>query len=316
MTANPPSTSVPQELRSLGALLLVDGLLGIWLRLHTPNAFSLYSAAHVPLVGIGGLAWGFLPDDSKKSLGIFVQQVLRLRFVVPVVLVVGLLLLIVSLFLSTVVITTVDPALATTVAIVAGRQESPNTAALTAAESIRLNRLTTPVYRTKVILPVGRSVWLYTPTRVLFRNLTLVPWRPTAVQYPDDFVPMVTIAVLPADSVVTRLQDRDVRLILLDSDPRGDTLATVNLLDHGYLIAFADVVRPSAEVVARWREKLTPAHADFMLKRWQNADSVRARRPLRMDDVIYWQARSAAGAILWSGKLKLKREVEDLYLGS
>ena len=162
-------------------------------------------------------------------------------------------------------------------------------AALAAAESFRLNRLTTPVYRTMGILPVGRSVWLYTPTRVLFRNISLVPWRPTAVQYPDDFVPMVTIAVLPADSILTLLQDGGVRLLLLDGDPRGDTLATTSLLDHGYLIAFADVARPTAEVIARWRETLTPANADFILKRWRSADSVRARRPLRLGDVVYWQ---------------------------
>ncbi len=316
MTAIAPGSSVPQELRSLGALLLVDGLLGIWLRLHTPGAFSLYSAAHVPLVGIGGLAWGFLPDDSKKSLGLLVQQALRVRAVTAIVLVVGVLLLIASLFLSSVVITTVDPASATTVTIVAGRQESPNMAALTATESVRLNRLTTPVYRTMGILPVGRSIWLYTPTRVLFRNLTLVPWRPSAVQYPDDFVPMVTIAVLPADSVLTLLQDGEVRLLLFDGEPRGDTLATAKLLDHGYLIAFAEVVRPTAEVIARWRETLTPAHADFMLKRWRSADSVRARRPLRVGDVVYWQARSSTGTVLWSGKLTLKHDVEDLYVGS
>ena len=64
-----------------------------------------------------------------------------------------------------------------------------------APPQIRLSRLTSSRSELLWIRPTGQRVWLYSPTHVLFRDTSLVPWIPVHLQYPQDFRSMAAVAV-------------------------------------------------------------------------------------------------------------------------
>lgn len=310
------SVSLPPEFRALAALVAIDLLAGVWVQLHRERLLSILYLAQVPGVGVGGLAWGFLPDARKSQFGEWLAERLRRPGVFLGSVGVGVAALLLSAFRSTIVLSAVNPEVSSTVLLVQGRQERPDSVAVARSDSLRLNRLTTPVYHSLWIWPWGRQVWLYSRTSVSFRDWKVYPWIPLRLQYPDDFVPMAAVAVLPAPSTLMHLHDAGIRLVLRDRDGT-DTVAVETLDEHGFLAAFAPPGPLPPEVRARWRQALSAIDPDTsfvnpVLRRWEAGDWIRTRRPLQKGDSLTWEIRAAAGAALASGRLGLNDAVVDL----
>src|SRR3989442_11862288 len=71
------SVPLPPEFRALAALVAIDLLAGVWVQLHRERLLSILYLAQVPGVGVGGLAWGFLPDARKSQFGEWIAERLR-----------------------------------------------------------------------------------------------------------------------------------------------------------------------------------------------------------------------------------------------
>ncbi len=320
--SRPPRPELPAEVRALALLAVIDLLLGVWLRLQHAKGLSTFYLTHLPVLGLGALGWGFLPKDRKERTELWVADLLAARGARPALWAIGGALLALGLVRSSVVVIAVDPSVSTTVSVVDGQQARPDSGAVTRSRTLRLNRLTTPARLPRWIPPTGRRVWLYTPTTVSFRDHRAFPWLPAKLQYPDDFVPLATLAVLPADTVLSKLATDLHRLIVLAGEGLTDTVAQGPLGEHGSLVAFFGPPPLSAGTRARWGDKLDASLPDtetvsFMVGRWEQAwlpeNRVQARRPLQLSEALTWRVTSAAG-VAASGEVKLTDVVTDLYL--
>jgi len=318
----PPRPELPAEVRALALLAVIDLLLGVWLRLQHAKALSTFYVTHLPVLGLAALGWGFLPKDRKERTEVWVARLLAAPGARPVLWAIGGVLLAFSAVSSSVVVIAVDPSVSTMVSVVDGEQARPDTAAVTRSPKLRLNRLTTPARLARWVWPTGRRVWLYTPTTVSFRDHRAYPWLPAKLQYPDDFVPLATVAVLPAATVLSKLATDEHRLVVLAGEGSTDTVAQSPLGEHGSLVAFFGPPPLSAGTRARWGDKLGALLPDtetvsFMVGRWEQAwlpeNRVQARRPLQLGEALTWRVTSAAG-VAASGEMKLTDVVTDLYL--
>lgn len=316
-TASAPATRLPPEFRALVAICILDFLVGCWLALQHEATISLGYLAQLPALGLGALLWGFLPATDKEGVGSWLAQLLARPWALRVCFVVALLLGVVSLFRSSIVIAAVAPDTALTIDLVDGDQAHPDASALAHARHLRLNRLTTPVRSSLWIPPWGRQVWLVTDTTVSFRDQRVRPWLPTKLQYPDDFVRLATIAVLPSATALSRLTSGAYWLTVLASDS-SDTLAHGRLGKHGSLVtfrtpAFRDQIR------RRW---LAPFGSDsgsadvktlvnLWSAAWKPGNAFFARRPLLIGETIRWIVRADTGDV-GRGTLKLDSLVTDL----
>jgi hypothetical protein len=313
-----PAPTLPPLFRTLAALLIVDGLLGLWLALHTRDGIALFLTPQLPILGVGGLFWGFLPEESKKQFGAWLEAQLARRTLLWGILALGVSGMLVSLFVSTVVLHSVDPSATELVKLVRGSRERPDTQQLRKAHVIRLNKLTSPQYHHAMTLPFGRQLWLYTRTHVSTNDWTLRPWFPLVFQYPDDFEPMVTVAVLPADSILPRLSQRNIVFRLADA-VTGEPLAADTLERRSLLIAFGQALAIDEEVQTRWRDSLKTVKPDTgfvnpMMRRWVTSTKTAAARPLRIGETIQWEVADRSGRVLRRDTLRLNYALQDLHL--
>ena len=314
----------PLEARALAAFLVFDLIGGIWLALHYPPGMSLF-LSQVPVVGIAGAVWGFLPDPQKDMLGRWLAGVLRLRAVFSfMVLILGGLAAL-TFVLATVRVDAVESDVATMLWLVPGSQREVDQGHRTVLDSARLNRLTTPHFFFVFLSPTGRRVWLHSSTHITARDLRIRPWLPNRLQYPDDFTPMTAIAVLPSpQSFPVLASHQSVTLVLRDLY-RDDTLgiATIKADLRGQMVTFTEPGPPTADVRQRWRQLLTEIFGDDpadssningALGFWDKAKWVRSRRPFVPDDSVRWDIRTTKGDSLAAGRLGLNHGITDLVL--
>ncbi|MGH3118339.1 MAG: hypothetical protein ACRDQ2_14750 [Gaiellales bacterium] len=312
----------PSPLRGLLLLLVVDIGIGLWLKLHKPSALPLFIVVNAPTIGVTGFFWPLLPKDAKDRLGAAFAAALSAPLSAAILLAIGGTLFVLSLFFASVTVELLDSSTATNIHLVRGTQSAPDSQAMATAVSFRLNRLNAPRSEVLGIAPWGQRVWIYSPTHVLFRDTTLLPWFPVRVQYPADFAPMANLAVLPGAEIMARLRRRDLRLSLHESEG-GAVLATELLDTSGTVIGFLRPGPIAAEDSARWHRRLDPANDPanqeflaLMLQRWLRASWVPAVRPLRQGDTLVWDVRSGTDTSrsVARGRVVLNGSLADLYL--
>lgn len=312
----------PSPLRALLLLLVLDLGVGLWLKLHKPSALPLFLVVNAPTLGVTGFFWPLLPKEVKDRLSHGLAGWLGAPLASKALLAVGGGLFLASLCFASVTVELLDASTATEIHVVRGTQNTPDSAAVAGATSFRLNRLTTPRSEVLGIAPTGQRLWIYSPTHVLFRDTTLLPWLAVRVQYPADFAPMANVAVLPGPEIMARVRRRDLRLTLREGDG-GAVLATELLDTSGAVIGFLRPGPIAPEDSARWHARLDPAadpaNQEFvalMLRRWSRGSWVPAARPLRQGDTLVWDVRSAADAspAVARGKVVLDAALADLYL--
>jgi hypothetical protein len=296
--------------RALGAILALDFLIGVWLALHTRGAITAYLAPQLPAIGLGALCWGFLPDTPKKAFGAWLARWLAAPPLYWLIILCGTGALGASLFVSTVIVESVDPSVSTTVYIVRGTVATADREAIAATKELRLNRLTTPLRKQLLITPFGQSVWAHTPTHVSVGEPRVAPWIPTVLQHPDNFERMVVIDVLPSDSTLPKLSRGDIRIVVKTADGDDRVVAQGVLHEGSTQISFTKPAAVGQETLGRWRASLqnedsNPAFVEPMLKAWERTHWLAARHPLRVNDNLLYELRSAADDVLLQGKLTL-----------
>lgn len=300
-------------------LIVVDVLVGIWLTLHTRGALSSYLAPQLPAIGFGALCWGFLPDSPKKAFGEWLVRVLVAAPVYRTIIAAGSVALLGSLFVSTVIVESVDPAVSTRIHIARGTPGTGASDQLETPGERRLNRLTTPLREHFAILPLGEQVWAFSPTHVTTASQRLMPWRPVVLQYPDDFEPMAAVEVLPSDPSLDKLSRGNLRLQLKTEDAGGSVLAEGVLLEGSTRIAFTEPAPLADQTIARWKSNLervekSPEYVRPMLDAWRVTHWMATRRPLRLNDRLYYEVSAPSGTILSKGQLTLNDVVTTLDL--
>jgi hypothetical protein len=323
MTPVPTSdsaTRLPPEFRALVAICVLDFLVGCWLALQHEATISLGYLAQLPALGLGALLWGFLPSTDKEGVGTWLAQQLSRRWVLRTCFTLAVILGVVSLVRSSIAIAAVAPDTAVSIDLVDGNQAHPDTSALANAQHLRLNRLTTPVRSGLWILPWGRPVWLVTSSAVCFRDQRVLPWLPKKLLYPDDFVPLATIAVLPSAAMLARLTTGVYWLTIVAGDDSSDTLARGRLGKHGSLVTFRAPPPLLEQSRARWLARLgqTPSPdmitlVDMWRAAWSPGNTIAARRPLQVGEAVRWKMRSDTGDV-GHGSMTLDSVVTDLYV--
>jgi hypothetical protein len=308
--------------KALALLLIIDIAIGVWLKLHNPAALPLFVVVNAPTVGVTGFFWPLLPKDAKDRIGEGIAAVLTSPLTAKSLLALGGTLLLASLALSSVTVTLLDSDTSTTLRVVRGTQTEPDSQALRDAPQIRLSRLTSPQSELLWIRPTGQRVWLYSPTHVLFRDTSLVPWIPVHLQYPQDFTPMAAVAVLPQSEILMQLGQDSLRLILRENGG-GEALASYDLKPYGTVISYLDPGPRGAEDSARWKGRLLQqadstreGFISVMLRRWLAGSWVKASRPLRQGETVSWEVRrkNDSTRIVAKGRLPLNAALADLYL--
>jgi len=310
--------------RALLLLLLLDMAIGLWLKLHKPEALPLFVVVNAPTVGVLGFFWPLLPKDTTDRLGVRLAEALSSTASSRVLLLLGGCLFVASLLLASIRVELLDSDTATTIHIVRGSQGALSGEA-PVADSFRLNRLNSPTSKVLPIPPWGQSVWLYSPTHVLFRDGRLMPWLPLHLQYPGDFAPMAVVAALPRSRLMSRLLHGELRLSLRERDG-GPVLASRVLDTAGTMIAFLRPSRITAEDSAKWHAKLNtmlnPANDSaqaenvaLVLRRWLATTWVPTARPLRQGDTLFWEVRSTKDtSTVKTGRVVLDAPLVDLDL--
>ncbi len=313
-------TVLPAEIRALGAILLLDLLLGLWLAVHTRGAITAFLAPQVPVMGLGALCWGFLPDEPKKAFGQWLSRWLATPFVYSSVIVIGACGFVASLFISTVIIESVDPSISTSLYLVRGdEREAIDKKNDPRVEILRLNRLTTPQRSHLLMTPLGQQVWVYSSTRVSAATPRVLPWIPTQLQYPDDFEPLVAIDLLPNINLIPKLYHGDVKFRLWNEENGQRIIAEGNLHEGSTRVAFTRPSAISPETIGRWRSSLEetsrdPTFVGPMLATWENWEWLEARYPLRINDELYYELRDGSDESILAGKLTLTDVVTLLDL--
>src|SRR5215208_7341213 len=315
----------PLGMRVLVWLLALDVAGGLWLHAHT-GWLSETLLAQVPLLGVLGLVWGIVPDARKDSWGAAavgslerpaMLWVLRVLFVVAVV---G------SLTCSTVRVTATDPDQpATRLAMQTDPAIKPDSLLKDPSDSWRLSRTTSPQLL-PVRLLVRRTVTVFPPSHVR-PCMSVWAWLPARLNYPDDFEPMATLAIVldvtaqaklrPTATDTTRariasrfelmedsLGERIVGRVDLDRDTLGTLISFLPPTCLGSRVERwpAKEMNPSAAPACfdpasrgRLTAALSATSAPEEAKR--NADeffgrpwtTARADRPLLQQEVLYWR---------------------------
>jgi hypothetical protein len=271
----------PQELRALGWLVAFELLLGVWSSLHAEQLRAVF-LSQIPMLGVAGAIWGLLPGRPKGALSEWVARAMASPALATTFRLMTLAGVAFTSVYTTVAVKSVDPNAAATMYFVAG-STGPAWAATCGGTSAppavptgdaprpeRLNRLTTPLDFSVWTPPWGRAVWMYTPTQVSREPVRALPWVHATVQYPDDFEPMTTLAVLPmpTEGMTRPFRHKDTLALVLLDERRPDTVAVACLTSAARVdVAFT---QPA---------KLAPANADGLRARW--VDSLRLALPRR-----------------------------------
>jgi hypothetical protein len=318
------SVQLTPALRALALILVIDLAIGLWLKLHDPDNLALFFLVNAPVIGIGSALWGLFPKAEQESASNWLSHRLGSPTTIRLLLVLSAVLLLVSLFFSSIEINLVDPGTAASVMVVRGSQDRPDSVAVRAADTIRLNRLTTPARSVVRVNPLGSKLWLYSATLTSYHDLRLWPWVPARFQYPDDFVPLAAIAVLPWDTLAMRLRD-SLWLTLRQGSRIGPVLSRALLDRPGFTVGYFAPARPSPLVLQRWSDSLLSvisspdtarrrAYVEDQVGRWARGRWVVASRPIRVGEDVFWDVRGKSNSVHAEGKFRVTDAISDLHL--
>jgi hypothetical protein len=284
----------------------------------------LFFLVNAPVIGIGGALWGLFPKPEQEAAGSWISARLSSPTTVRILLAISAGLLLVSVFFSSIEIVLVDPNVSASVMVVRGSQDDPDTTAVQQADTIRLNRVTTPAHRVIRVNPMGSRVWLHSATLTSFHDLRLWPWLPVRFQYPDDFVPLAAIAVLPADTLAMRI-NKGLWLTLRQGSPIGPVYSRTLLTRSGFRVGYFEPGRPSPEVLQRWSDSLLVLtviadtnrrrkYVEGEVRRWATGAWVMASHPIRVGEDVFWEVRDRSDSLRAQDKLRVTDAISDLNL--
>lgn len=326
--------SVPIEIRVLAAILAIDLVAGIWMRLHAESWLALF-LTHLPVLGFAGLMWSFAPDSAKAWWHDHLRNGLGNRRVGWGLVGVGAALLIATFFCSSVHVESLEPGARTRLRLIAGDRVLADSAGLSGSASEPLNRLTSPVtFRPWFRVPIGRRMWVYgdhlaTVSRWVF------PWKPMRLQYPDDFDTLATLAILPMPMLASNLRRPPwPELTVRDALDTSVVLYRDSLRSlQGILIGYPEVSRPDSAVLAIWKDSarsqfrrastLTdPVAADSAAAadtrdahdRWRAAQVRHSTRPIVLRDTLIVELRAADGRMLKADSLRVNHAISHIML--
>ena len=294
-------------MRAIAVLLAFELAAGIWFALNWPPGMSVF-LSQIPAFGAVGMVWGFLPKEPKDAFSIWLAARLRRPFVWMSTAGIFASALGASCFVNTVAVTG-SPNDPTWVHQHTGRVARANSGLLAQADSQRLRRGSGPLYFWVWTTPLGSTVWLRSSTRLTADARTVLPWRPTALDYPDDFEVPGVLAALPGKQALIEMTSAlPIRLMLLEAGT-GDTLAIDTVSTPGaVLFAFLNTDVPQ-DAEAQWRgsaDQLAGGFDSLLLNAWaKSARSRLTRRPLRSDERLRLLAVDAKGITVWMREVTL-----------
>ena len=299
--------SLPIEVRAIGVLLALEIAAGLWFALNWPPGMSVF-LSQLPAFGAVGVIWGFLPHEPKDVFGAWFAERLRrpvVRLSVTGVLIVAI---VASCFVNTVQIVGApdDP---TWVELRRGQPEMALDDSLPSSVRKRLRRGTGALYFWTLTSPIGQSVWLSAHSRLTPDAITVMPWRPTTLRYPDEFESPVAFTALPGSKALLEVRSPAPLRLLVTEAGTGDTLALTKIDVAGAMtFAFVQAVPPDS-AVAEWRAaslRFDSSTGPDVLKMWiAQALTRRVRRPLRVNERIRLIALAADGNAVWTQEVIL-----------
>ena len=286
--ARVPGGALPLEVRAVAVLLALEVAAGVWFALNWPPGMSLF-LSQIPAIGAVGMVWGFLPNATKAAFGEwFAARLRRPRVWISTAALLASTLCL-SCFANTVSVVGAPPN-ATWIHLQSGQALRPGSGMLAPSDSLRLRRGADRHYFWVWTSPFGRRVWLRSSSHLTPDGVTVLPWRPTTVEYPDDFeVPAVLAALPGAEALEEITSPRPWRVVITEAGA-GDTLAVDTLNSPGaVLFAFISTEGPHDPSGAfRTEADRLPGGADsILLQMW--SDSARSRytrRPLRANERV------------------------------
>jgi len=302
------TVALPVEVRVIGALLAFEIAAGLWFALNWPPGMSVF-LSQIPAFGAVGMLWGFLPREPKDAFSSWFGARLRRPVVWISMTALFATMLGASCFVNTVVVSGApnDP---TWIHRHDGRAARSSTAGLAPADSQRLRRGTGPLYFWVWTSPVGRRVWLRSSTQLTPDELVVLPWRPTALEYPDSFESPAVLLALPGKQVLAELgSPTPMRMLVLEADG-GDTLAVSPVTNAGAIsFSFLDAAALSDADTATWRaaaDSLTGGFDQDLLSFWKlQARGQRTTRALRADERVQVVVLDPNGKSVWKREVTL-----------
>jgi hypothetical protein len=299
--------SLPIEVRAIGVLLALEIAAGLWFALNWPPGMSVF-LSQLPAFGAVGVVWGFLPHEPKDAFGVWFSERLRLPVVWISVTMMLIAAIILSCFVNTVAVVGApdDP---TWIARHRGSPEISLNDSLPGGERKRLSRGSGALYFWTLTSPVGQQVWLSTPSRITPDAITVLPWRPTRLRYPDDFETPLTFTALPGSKALLEVKSSAPLRLLIAEAGTGDTLALTKIDVPGAMtFAFVPTTLPDTAVAA-WSlasQRFDSSSAPDVLKMWiAQRTARRVRRPLRMNERLRLIALAPDGNPVWMEEVVL-----------
>ena len=304
---NAASRSLPVEVRAIGVLLALEIAAGLWFALNWPPGMSVF-LSQLPAFGAVGVIWGFLPHEPKDAFGAWFAERLRKPAVWISVMMLLIVAIIVSCFVNTVAVVGApdDP---TWVARHRGRPEVALGDSTPTGERKRLRRGSGALYFWTLTSPVGEQVWLSTPSSITPDAITVLPWRPTTLRYPDDFETPLTFTALPGSRALLEVKSAAPLQLLILEAGTGDTLALTKIDVPGAMtFAFVPTEFPDTSVTA-WTlsaQRFDSSTAPDVLKLWiAQRTTRRVRRPLRLNERLRLVALAPDGNPVWTEEVVL-----------
>jgi hypothetical protein len=293
MGANSPGAPRLTQLVALVPLILLDIVVGLWLRLHAGGLVAWVSANVVAVVVT--IVTQLLPDDTVKDAKLQFANALRSRKLARLLWVALLGAVVAGSTVSSVHVTPDDPS----------------------------NR--TDLYRVDdlvVVPPWGRNVQLVSQSRRT-ADTRVYPWKPTSLSYPSQFDSAVTVALLPTGDFIAALADGPLRIAVLNDSGTpaviaDDTLHRVQSL----VLSFGNPGTPDSTTRRAWTNIVTtqnpgvdPALAGQLVDDWvQHSRWTRTTQTLKRGDRLRIVVLNAKGDTLASDTLTVSGAHNARYL--
>ncbi|MBK6487043.1 MAG: hypothetical protein IPF98_09275 [Gemmatimonadetes bacterium] len=303
----PPPAPLPLEVRAIGVLLVFEIAAGLWFALNWPPGMSVF-LSQIPAFGAVGMVWGFLPKDPKEAFAVWLAARLRRPMVWMSTAFVFATAMCTSCFVNTVAVKGA-PSDATWIHLHKGDVARAAGDSLAPSDSLRLRRGSGPRYFWVWTWPAGRTVWLRSASHLTPDERRVLPWRPTSLEYPDDFELPSVLAALPGKQALFEMASpRPMRIFVLEM-LTGDTLAIDTVSTPGaILFGFMNSEVP-ADAATQWRgeaEQLAGGIDSLVLGAWVNGAHARfTRRPLRAEQRLRLFAVDANDSTLWMREVLL-----------
>ena len=306
--ATPSPRPLPLEVRAIGVLLALEIAVGLWFALNWPPGMSVF-LSQLPAFGAVGVIWGFLPHDPKDAFGIWFAERLRRPTVWMTITTIFVALIVASCFVNTVTVIGApdDP---TWIERHRGNPYLALGRTIPAGDRQKLRRGTGALYFWTLTSPVGANVWLSAPSKLTPDGVTVVPWRPTTVRYPEDFETPVVLAALPGSKALLEVKSpMPLRLLVMEAGT-GDTLA-VRKIDVGGAMLFAFLSTPLPDSAGtEWHgasAQFDSSTGPDVLRMWiAQAVTREVRRPLRLNERLRLIAIDPGGHPVWSQEVVLR----------